>query len=193
MYNGANSISYPLTSTGLIFEQHVTSTPNSTHLEIISTYQSLTRRARHRKNLLQQVTKQWRKEYLTSLHEQSNVVNKRNGTQEILVGDIMLLKNDSTTRTYWKYARVEELIPGVDGKVQAPIVKVGNNNKRLTYLRRVVQHLIPIEVKTSVVSKDRQLVTNHVSNLVVRPRCTAAVVGEISCRELNIVGFIMNI
>ena len=100
----ANSISYPLTPSDLIYGRRVTSTSNSAHHEIISTYQSLTRRACHQENLLQQVTKQWRKEYLTGLHEQSNVVKKRNGTQEISVGDIVLLKNDS--RTYWKYARI---------------------------------------------------------------------------------------
>ena len=61
----------------------------------------------------------------------------------------MLLKNDSTNRIHWKIARVEELIPGADGKVRAAIVKVGNSDKRPTYFRRAMQHLIPIEVKSS--------------------------------------------
>ena len=47
----------------------------------------LTRRARHHENLLQQVTKQWRQEYLTGVREQSNARNKGNAVQEISVGD----------------------------------------------------------------------------------------------------------
>ena len=129
VYDDTNSISYPLTPSDLVYGRHVVLTPNSTYHEIISTHQSLTRKTRHHKNLLQQVTKQWRKEYLTSLREQSNARNKGNAVQEILVGDIVLLKNDSTNRIHWKIARVEELILGADGKVQAAIVKVGNSEE----------------------------------------------------------------
>lgn len=59
------------------------------------------------------------------------------------------------------YSKTIPELTGVDGKV-------GNNGKRPTYLRRVVQHLIPTEVKTSVVSEDRHPVANHVSNLAVQ-------------------------
>ena len=186
IYDDTNSISYPLTPSDLVYGLRVTSTPNSAHHEIISTPQSLTRRARHHKNLLQQVTKQWRKEYLTSLREQSIARNKGNAVQEISVGDIVLLKNDSTNRIHWKIARVEELIPGADGKVRAAIVKVGNSDKRPTCLRRVIQHLIPIEVKSSTNNEDTRPIAD-VSNQTVRPRRTAAVIGEISRRQMNIV------
>jgi len=186
VYDNANSISYPLSPSDLVYGRRVTLTPNGTHHEIISTHQSLTRRARHHKNLLQQVTKQWRKEYLTSLREQSSPRNKGNCAQEISVGDIVLLKNDSMNRIYWKFARVEELIPSADGKVRAVIVKVGNNEKRPTYLRRVIQHLIPIEVNSST-NQDDTRPFGDVSNPSVRTRHTAAVIGEINRREMNIV------
>ena len=191
LYDDANSISYPLTPADLIYGRRVTSTPNGAHHEIISTHQSLTRRARHHKNLLQQVTKQWRQEYLTSLREQSNVGNNRNGAQEILIGDIVLLKNDSTKRIFWKLARVEELIPGADGRVRAAIVQVGSDDKPPSYLRRVVQHLIPIEVKSIENNEVTQLDGNPVPDQAVRhdnrPRRNAAVVGEINRREMNII------
>ena len=58
--------------------------------------------------------------------------NKGNALQEISVGDIVSPKNDSMNRIHWKIARVEELIPGADGKVRAVIVKVRNSDKRLT-------------------------------------------------------------
>ena len=103
------------------------------------------------------------------------------------MGDIVLLKNDSSTRVFWKLARVEELISGADGKIRAAIVKGGNSERRSAYLRRVVQHLIPIEVRSNVDNEVRQPAENQVSNLAVRPRRTAAVVGEVNCRELNLV------
>ena len=186
VHDDTNSISYPLTPSDLIYGRRVTLTPNSAHHEIISTRQSLTRRARHHKNLLQQVTKQWRQEYLTGLREQSNARNKGNAVQEISVGDIVLLKDDSTNRIHWKIARVEEIIPGADGKVRAAIVKVGTSDKRSTYLRRVIQHLIPIEVKSSSNNDDTRPIVD-VSDQAGRPRSTAAVIGEIRRREMNIV------
>ena len=76
----------------------------------------------------------------------------------------MLLKNDSTNRIHWKIARVEELILGADGKVQAAIVKVRNSEEGLTYLRRVIQHLIPIEVKSSTNNEDTLQMATDVSN-----------------------------
>ena len=147
MYDDEDSISYPLTPSDLIYGLRISSTPNSAQYEVISTYKSLTRRARHHKSLLQQSTKQWRKEYLTSLREQSIVGNKENCAREISIGDIVLLKNDSTTRCHWKLAKVEKLISGTDGRVRAAVVKTTSRDKRPVYLRRVVQHLIPIEVK----------------------------------------------
>ena len=189
VYDDANSISYPLSPSDLVYGRRVTLTPNDAHYEIVSTHQSLTRRAKHHKNLLQQVTKQWRKEYLTSLREQSSPRNKGISVQEISVGDIVLLKNDSTNRIHWKIARVEELIPGADGKVRAAIVKVGNSDKRPSYLRRVIQHLIPIEVKSSTNNVDTRHVADVSSQLAdaARPRRTAAVIGEIGRRQMNIV------
>lgn len=190
MYDDADSISYPLTPSDLIYGRRISSTPNSSHYEIISTYRSLTRRVRHHKSLLQQSTKRWRREYLTSLREQSSVGNKGDGAREISIGDIVLLKNDSTTRCYWKLAKVEELIPGTDGRIRAAIVKTTSRNKRPVYLRRVVQHLIPIEVKAinevthstqpTIVQPDNQVTRDNIA----RPRRTAAVAGEIS-RQLN--------
>jgi len=97
----------------------------------------------------------------------------------------VLLKNDSTNRIHWKIARVEEVIPGAGGKVRAAIVKVESKDKRPTYLRRVIQHLIQIEVKSSTNNEETRPVAD-VANQGVRPRRTAAVIGEISRRQLNI-------
>ena len=95
LYDDVDSISYPLTPSNLIYGRRISSTPNSAQHEIISTYRSLTRRARHHRNLLSQLTEQWKREYLTSLREQSNAKHKTNN-RVISAGDIVLLKKDST-------------------------------------------------------------------------------------------------
>ena len=104
----------------------------------------------------------------------------------------MLLKNDSTIRHFWRLARVEELIPGADGRVCAPIVKVGSSDNGLSYLQRVIQHLIPIEVKFSEDNEATQPAVNQVPEQVTRScnrtRRNVAIIGEITCRDGNIVG-----
>jgi hypothetical protein len=69
VYDDNDSVSYPLTPSDLIYGRRITATANTSHHDIVSTYQSLTRRLRHHKNLLQQLTNRWRKEYLTGLRE----------------------------------------------------------------------------------------------------------------------------
>ena len=51
---------------------------------------------------------------------------------------------------FWKLAKVEEPIPSRDNVVRAARIRVINNeNGRSTYLRRPVQHLIPLELHST--------------------------------------------
>ena len=60
----------------------------------------------------------------------------------VRVGDIVILKDEySTSKAFWKLGKVEELLPGNDGKVGAAIFKVPRNNGTTQFLKRVVQHL----------------------------------------------------
>ena len=185
VYDDIESISYPLTPSDLIYGRRITSTPNATHYEVISTNHSLTKKSRHHRHVLQQLTNQWRREYLIELKERSQVGFKGSNKRCISTGDLVLLKNDSTSRAFWKLGKVEDLIPGKDGNVRAAVVKVANNAGRSSHLRRVIQHLVPIEVK--VQSESTQTNEAQPTNQVTRPRRLAAVNGEALRRELNIV------
>ena len=110
VYDDEDYNSCPLTPADLIYGRRISSSPNASHQEIMSTYQSLTRRLRHHKNLLQQLTNQWRKEYLTSLRERRQPQSKDNNKEGVSVGDLVVLKNDSTSRIYWKLANLLTLI-----------------------------------------------------------------------------------
>lgn len=50
------------------------------------------------------------------------------------------MKKDSTTRYMWKFAKVEELLPGEDGKVLSAVVKVASRDKRPAYHLRVIHN-----------------------------------------------------
>ncbi|CAB4020302.1 Hypothetical predicted protein, partial [Paramuricea clavata] len=91
VYDDEESNYEPLTPSNLIYGRRITTSPNSSHHEVMSTNRSLTRRARHHKHLLEQVTKQWRREYLTSLCEQASVKSKANGSgSSISQGDVVI-------------------------------------------------------------------------------------------------------
>ena len=68
----------------------------------------------------------------------------------IRVEDVVILKDDSTNRLFWKLAVVH--IPGRDGQVRAAVIIVCavDEGKRATFLRRTIQHLYPIEVHSDL-------------------------------------------
>ena len=185
VYDDEESISYPLTPSDLIYGRRITSTPNAAHYELISTNQSLARKSRRHKHVFQQLTNQWRREYLIELKERSHVESKGINKRRISIGDLVLLKNDSTSRAFWKLGKVEELIPGRDGNVRAAVVKAVSDTGRPSLLRRVVQHLVPIEVKV----QPRATATNETQPVDqnTRPRRVAAATGEALRRQRNIV------
>ena len=58
----------------------------------------------------------------------------------------MLLYDDSLPRSFWKLARVKELITGQDGSTCGAVLKVSTRSGGTTTLRRPVQLLYPLEL-----------------------------------------------
>jgi hypothetical protein len=113
---------------------------------MISTCQSLTKKAKHHKRLLGNFTKRWRNEYLLSLREVSSALHAPS-REIIAIGDIVVIKNDSVPRVFWKLAKVEELMKNDDGITRSAKVKVVNSERgKTTVFRRPIQHLIPLEL-----------------------------------------------
>jgi hypothetical protein len=190
VFDDDEACSWPLTPSNLIYGRRITTMPNSQHYEITSTYQSLTKKARHHQKVLQQLTKQWRTEYLLGLREQSIVAARNSKTDSVSVGDIVILRNDQTARCFWKLARVEELLRGADNQVRAAIVRVlEGKSDRTRLLRRSVNHLIPIEVKQEPEDTEKEKAVEQVEEeqtveSEARPRRNAAVIGELRRAEL---------
>ena len=112
-----DGVSYTLSPSHLINGRRVTNTLNNSHFEVISTNESLTQRARHHHHLLHQFTGQWRKSYLSSLRERHAQVTKNQKGVDIAIGDMVILKNDTSNKMFRKLAKVEKLLPGKDGNI----------------------------------------------------------------------------
>ena len=67
VYDDDDALAQLLTPSHLISGRKTNVLPNDEHFEIISTYNTLTRRQRRQRQLLQQFARQWRHEYLLSL------------------------------------------------------------------------------------------------------------------------------
>ena len=157
VYDDQESVSYALSPSQLIYGRRLGTRPSSQHFEVVSTNASLTRRARHHKQMLHQFTIRWRKEYLKNLRENSKVNSKRLKMDEISIGDMVIIKNDRTNRNFWRLGRVEDLIPGDDGVVRAAKVRVSNETGRTEVLRRSIEHLVCLEASRISSSNELKL------------------------------------
>ena len=147
VYDDENGVSYPLTPSQLVYGRQLTMTVDGRQTEIVSTYQSLTKKAQHHNRLLNRFALQWGKEYLLGLRERYQTSSAQGCNQTALNnGDVVLLKNEGTARCLWKLAKVVELLQGRGGAVRAAKVQVLNTDKRIVLLRRPIQHLVPLEV-----------------------------------------------
>ena len=109
VYDDCEGLSYVLTPSHLLYGRRMASSPCSGHYEIVSTNDSLTRRSRNQKHVLNQIISCWRKDYLLSLREVRGIKRAGPGCT-IKVGDIVILKDESVKRLFWKLARVIQLL-----------------------------------------------------------------------------------
>ncbi len=136
IYDDVDGVSYSLSPAHLMYGGRITACQDGENWEVISTHESLPKRARHHRQLLRQFTRKWKHEYLTSLRENARIA-KRN-EPHVTVGDVVFLKKEGTAKCFWKLAKVTKLLTGNDGKVRAAEIRVINSDgqKGATTLRR---------------------------------------------------------
>ena len=145
VYDDNEGISYALTPSHLIYGRRIATIPSDAHYEIVSTAKSLTKRSKHHMKLLDRFTKSWKRNYLLNLRERSLKTDGSFKETGIRIGDIVLLKGENSRRTFWKLAKVENVIKGPDGIARK--IKVLTNDGRTVVLRRSVKNLIPMKFK----------------------------------------------
>ena len=82
-------------------------------------------------------------DYLLSFRKRKIAKARSAETEPIKKEDIVILKEDGTTRALWKLAKVVETLEGRDGLISAAKVQLLSNDKTV-HLRRP---LIPLEAK----------------------------------------------
>ena len=144
IYDDDNGISYTLTPSDLIYGRRISLTPSD--FDVVSTSQTLTKKAIGLFRLLNNFNKQWSREYLLSLRENLTAkANRANSLKPIDIGDIVLIRNEGTPRCFWKLAKVTELIPGKDSIVRSIWLQVATDKKPMK-LRRPIQLITPLEI-----------------------------------------------
>ena len=177
-YNDVEGLSYTISPSHLLYGRRIASVPNNEIYEVVSTHESLIRRCKQQKHIFQQFMSLWRKTYLLDLREHHRVKQRVTKGPEVAVGDVVILKNDTTKRLFWKLAIVKELLTGIDGNVRAAIVMTTDPNYKSKQLRRSIRHLIPIEVKAEESNNSHQEKHDPVVT-ETRQRRAAAVTGEL--------------
>ena len=84
--------------------------------------------------------KRWRKEYVTSLHEQQRTLFKGH-SRKIQTGDVVIVFDEKCPRHLWRTGNVEKLLESSDGEVRAAEVKLGRTNM---LIKRPVNKLYPL-------------------------------------------------
>lgn len=102
----------------------------------------------------------WRREYLLKLRECHRYAEWTSpGSNQIAVGDVVLLYDESLPRTLWKLALVEGLIQGKDGLVRGARIRVRSGKDKFLSLQRPIQHLYPLEIKCDKMPVSNTIIT----------------------------------
>ena len=110
-------LSYALTPADLIYGHRLAKSPDGRQFEVTSTAKTLTRRCKYQFCLLNKFVKKWRQDYLLNLQEKGVVGSKFQKSQQIKIGDVVILREDGTARSLWKLAKVIELLKGRDNMI----------------------------------------------------------------------------
>ena len=154
-YVSSEDIEEPLTPSHLLVGYRVLSLPDPTTsaddegLDNPATHGDLTRRMKHLKKTVDDFWKRWRTEYLLGLREaHRHLQTPKGGTNDAVVGDIVIVHDDKHPRGLWKLGRIEKLLPGADGNVRGAFIRVRSKG-RSSILKRPLQRLYPLEVRAA--------------------------------------------
>ena len=78
----------------------------------------LRKRAKYLKACRDSLWRRWQKEYLTSLRERHNMMDKTAKFQP-KIGDVLIVKSKNKNRGHWPLTMVNEIFPGKDENVRA--------------------------------------------------------------------------
>ena len=199
VFDDTEGVSFPLTPSHLLNERNLLQEPNDRFSEIKGTYETLSKRAKYHFRLLWDFSKRWKGEYLYCLMETFRSKQKPTAPS-ISVGDLVILRNDNTKRSFWKVCRVKELLKDRDGNIRTARIMVPTDKGKVQFIRPL-KYLVPLEVssKQSINSetfakplaapartaKGKAFASEAQQTPLNRPRRNAAVAGELVRRDTS--------
>ena len=159
-----------------------------TGIDNSNTGKTVTKRARYLQKLMDHFWNRWRCEYIPTLRESHKL--KLNSTGETMqIGDVVSTHDESLLHAKWRMGVVHELIKGVDKKTRGAVMRIADKGN-ISFLRRPLQRLFPLEILDEVVEEsesqpeelesERKLesVQAQPDEMPSRPRRRAAQAGE---------------
>ena len=133
VFNDTEGVSFPLTPSHLLNGRNLLQEPSDRFAEIITTYETLSKRAKYHFRLLWDFSKRWNGEYLYCLMEAYR--SKQTPTPpSISVGNLVILRNENTKRSFWKVCRVEELLKDRDGNIRTAKIIVPTDKGNVQFI-----------------------------------------------------------
>ena len=150
-YMSSTDLDEPITPSHLILGRRLLDLPdylcmNQEDEDYNSTY-SMSRRMKHLNTILNHFWSRWRREYLVELREghrrscpdESNIAN----------GDVVIV-HDDTHRGLWRLGVVEKTLRGKDHVIRGAVVRIKGGSNISSFLRRPIQRLYPLEVRSQM-------------------------------------------
>lgn len=152
-YVSSEDVNEPLTPSHLLVGYRILTLPDyqlvSDHdVEHSISEKQLNCKLRHLENVLQHFWNRWKKEYLLELREFHRTHVQKGNKYAIEKGDVVTIYDEGHPRGLWRLGKVEELIRGADGLVRGAQMKVVSKNGSPRLLRRPLQHIYPLEVRS---------------------------------------------
>lgn len=155
-YISSTDLEEPITPSHLLVGRRVLSMPDYLGFTVdpedeeFTVGPQLNERVKRLNGALNHFWDRWRTEYLVELREAHRQAY-RNKTQpsSVVVGDMVIVHDEKLPRGFWKVGKIEEVIPGRDGRVRGATIRLSSGTG---VLRRPVQLLYPLEVHHEVAS-----------------------------------------
>ena len=108
------------------------------------------------------------------------------------VGDIVIVEEEYTPRSFWRVARIIEIHAGTDGQCRSASVKLAKTGN---VIKRTVNKLYPIERYEINDTNDKndanekidtnELIDTNDSNVTNRPRRNAAIIADLKMKNFK--------
>ena len=121
----------------------------------------LTKRMKYLKTLSEHFWKRFSEEYLLELR--SHHVQGKDPERKPEVGEVVVIESTSK-RNDWRLGKIVSLIRGADNRYRSAVVKTFDGT-RSQYIKRPIERLYPIEVKSTVPVSPEEIIDSNNAEL----------------------------